>query len=278
LERDVEKAVITAGKRAILAAINHTIGSGEGLDDAKARLEELANNGTLFGEENQYMKDNTISNWTNFIRRTVNSTSFKLNISLSEIEVKPYDSFNLLFELNLTINISDKTNYVRIDKFVEKDVLVPIEGFEDPLAPLKTNGLYSKTIKKSPFNTSQIGVSWSLEDMKEDVLEGYYHPSWEGASFLDRLEGRLTTSSKYQNLAPGRQIGLEHFVNLQSLYDLDLEIKENKTVVDHLYWDSNTYTSYRVNGLDISWFRIDNETCGTLTHAQIYGVENLLLP
>ncbi|MDI6798522.1 MAG: hypothetical protein QMD12_00785 [Candidatus Aenigmarchaeota archaeon] len=279
-EADLEKAITIVGKRAILSAVNYTTTSGNALDDSVARLKELMENGTLYGDVSTFMLNNTIYNWTRRIQDIASATGFELSLNISPVEVRPYDSFNLIFKTNLTINISEKTGYVRIDRFVEKSVIVSIENFEDPLTALKTNGLYIKKIVRCPYennHTFQVDSTWNLQNLEDDIQNGYYHPSVQGASFLDRLEGSLTTTAKYQNLAPGKTIGLEHFVNLQTLYDLGIPINTNKTVVDHLYWDSNTYTSYRVNGLTIDWFRIDNETDGYLTHAQIYGVEQLLI-
>jgi len=280
VENDLEKVITIVGKRAILSAVNYTTTSGNGLDNSILRLTELVEDGTLYGNLSVFMFNNTIGNWTKSIEDIANVTGFQLSLSISPIQINPYDSFNLIFKANLTINVSEKTGYIRIDKFVEKNVIVSIETFEDPLPPLKTNGLYFKKITRCPYDdnhTFQDGGTWNLTRLEDDAQNGYYHPSVLGASFLDRLEGSLITTAKYQNLVPGKTIGLEHFVNLQTLYNLGIPINTNKTVIDHLYWDSYTYTSYRVNGFGIDWFRIDNETDGSMTHAQIYGVDQLLV-
>jgi hypothetical protein len=56
--------------------------------------------------------------------------------------------------------------------------------------------------------------------------------------------------------------------------------------VDHIYFSDEAVSSYALNEALIEpempesfyeEFRIDNETCDTSTHAQIYQVENIII-
>ncbi|MEM7825358.1 MAG: hypothetical protein QW412_00680, partial [Candidatus Aenigmatarchaeota archaeon] len=184
--------------------------------------------------------------------------NFKLNTS--KIEIKPYDSFNILFKINFTINISDKTETIRIYRSGQKSALISIEGLEDPLAPLYTQGKYKKNIWRCPFENNHVyqdaSNNYHFENLANDTENGYFHPSLYGPSFLDRLEGSLVTNYKDSNL-----IGLESFVNVQKLKTLGLTVQTNRTLVDFLYWNSSVKPScYWLNHQDIqNWFRIDNE-------------------
>lgn len=63
-----------------------------------------------------------------------------------------------------------------------------------------------------------------------------------GPSFFDRLDGNYNLSEKYANQSRDyyntTNIGLETLVNPYLLDDFGIEIKDNKTWVDYLYWQN----------------------------------------
>lgn len=107
---------------------------------------------------------------------------------------------------------------------------------------------------------------WNLQNLTLAIQNGYYRPSDEGASFLDRLEGRLKLS-KYN-------YGLETFVYLPSLTNVSLGVDYTLSCIDYEYWNNITGYPVRNGGYDLvfNWFKIDSED----NHAIIYGVEELI--
>ena len=92
---------------------------------------------------------------------------------------------------------------------------------------------------------------WDLSNLTSDIKNGYYHDSTAGASFLDRLEGNTTLSTKYY------PYGLESFVYLPNLMNPNLQ----SSVLDYQYWadvDGSLLRSGNLNYYDsiYSWFRI----------------------
>jgi hypothetical protein len=67
------------------------------------------------------------------------------------LEIKPYDSFNLLVEANMSINITDLQGVAALDRLVQIKSLVSVEGMEDPLYLLNSLGSMSNTITKSHY-------------------------------------------------------------------------------------------------------------------------------
>jgi hypothetical protein len=295
IEEDVERALYTAGKRALVAAVNYVVINNHSLDDSIERIRELMENGTIYGEASKYMEDNTITNWTVIIEKVANQAGYIMELNTSHVDIRPLDSFNLIFKINLTINLTEPTRKIKIDRFVEKYVVISIEKMEDPLPSLKTGGNYKKVIVKCPFEEHVRWVEeindYDFTNLKEDIKNGYYHPSKTGASFLDRLEGRLTTSSKYQNLAPSPDtiIGLEFFVNRLKLpQDSEYNQKAQQSVIDHLYWDDAFHKGYEINhpsiqnDPEVNWFKIDKEedsslSCSNCPHYEIYQIPESLL-
>ncbi len=106
---------------------------------------------------------------------------------------------------------------------------------------------------------------WDLQNLTLFVKNKYYESSTNGPSFLDRLEGRLSLSSKYG-------YGLESFVNLDELSSAGLGVNYQYSCVDYLYWSSTSGSSIRNGNYDniFSWLKIDSN------HANIYGVNELI--
>jgi phosphohistidine swiveling domain-containing protein len=155
---------------------------------------------------------------------------------------------------------------------------------ENPISPTITIPFVDNVTNAMsiiPNNTFMLldgenGKVWYIENFKEHVNNSYYYPSLFGASFLDRLEGKLEVQEKYKVLTPN-VIGIESFINKDKFFALGIPVDTNKTNIDYLYFSSSTVTSYRVKGMPEN-FRIDKElTLNNLQHSQIYGVDEILI-
>lgn len=151
LENDFEKALATSCKRSLIAAGDRVVLNGSPLDDSVVRLKELMENGTLYGEEAMLMFNNTLGNWTK--RITSVPTNFQVNLGYSDLDVELYDYRNVKASARLNLSVRDALNIAKTEKKnVEHEALVSLEEMEDPLFPLKTNGVLTRVIRFSPFN------------------------------------------------------------------------------------------------------------------------------
>jgi len=149
--RDLGKISEIIMRRAISASVSHVVTEGVGLDDAILRLEELALNGTLNETGIPLMENTTFPEWIEKIEVVGVLKGFDINIILQNFEVKPYDSWNLLALIDVSINITDQQGVASLSRSTEIDKLVYLGGLEDPLYPLKTGGLGNNTIVASPY-------------------------------------------------------------------------------------------------------------------------------
>ena len=103
---------------------------------------------------------------------------------------------------------------------------------------------------------------WDLNNLTLDVKNHYYHISSKGASFLDRLEGRVNLSEKYK-------YGIETFVDLRELPS-EL-VKSTNSILDYEYWNNVMGTSIRNGNYDdiYNWFKVSPES------ANNYGISML---
>jgi hypothetical protein len=149
--RDLGKTLEIITQRAMTVCFNNVSVSGIPLTEANETLEELILNGTLNGTEQALMENATFPYWVEKIERAAILKGFDVNITHETLMIKPYDSFNLLVEVEVMINIIDEHGVAALNRSSLVEKLVPIEGLEDPLYPLKTSGLMSNVIIESPF-------------------------------------------------------------------------------------------------------------------------------
>jgi len=264
---DSQKSVSIIGKRAISAATNYIVASGKPLSAANVTIVELISSGTINGVSQALMNGSTINDWQNSVTGVGAVEGFDVKVNVSNITVQPEDSFDLLVTFTITDNISDSISQANLSKSSLEYSIVNIVNSEDPLYPLNTYGRIVSIIQTSPH-----WMNYSNTDptnLLDDYTNSYYHPSLYGASFLDRLEGQYTVQSKYAKNVP---IGLERFVNKDTINSVGLSTSTSLTNIDYLYFAGSSVAAYNVTGMP-SNFRIDNQTTiNSYTHLQIYNV------
>ena len=156
--------------------------------------------------------------------------------------------------MSVSVNASNPSADMQLYRIFKATVPVSIEGLDDPLYTLKTNGVLKRAIKKPNITIS------GAQNFDVAVGQGFYMSSNQGAGFLDRLEGRLTPSGKYDSG------GLESIVYTPSLQANGIIVKPGQTDIDYLYFDSAAYPGSPVNQSSYSWLRIDAQ------HAATYNI------
>ncbi len=258
IEQDLPRALEITSKVAIGTAISYIDMNGIPLDNADERIIEVMENGTIYGSEFELFESDSIKDWIAAIEEKGHLYGFETNISTLSLEIKPYDSFNVLLSALISVNITDNRD-MEIYRIYNESIVVSIEGFEDPLYSLNTNGLLKRKFAQAGMMID--GVT----ELDTAISNGLYMNSADGPSFFDRLEGRLETSTKYSSMATN-QIGVETIVYLPDLSAAGLPIKPEQISIDYIYFNS-TNIGYPVNNTIHSWLRLGDE------HADIYNVE-----
>jgi hypothetical protein len=150
IEKDLSRFIEINGKRSLIAAVSKmVVNKSFVLDDAQMRLSEMIENGTLYGEPAPLVDASNLETWKGKIEDMADRTGFNVEFKDIQIDVTQNDSFNISFDINMTINISDKTEVMGVIKNVTAFVLVSIEGIEDPTFPLNTLGRVVRFIRAS---------------------------------------------------------------------------------------------------------------------------------
>ncbi|MBI5061050.1 MAG: hypothetical protein HZB67_01950 [Candidatus Aenigmarchaeota archaeon] len=258
IDDDLPRSLGIIGKQAIAVSIIYIDSNGEPLDDANRRITEVMMNNTIYGNPANISRS-TLLDWAASTATKGSRYGFITNVSIRNLTITEYDSFHIMVGAEIIVNSTDSSGKMRLDKRYDERVQLSIEGFGDPLYTLNTNGLLSRTIKQT--NLTMYGI----DAVDTAVAQKLYMPNNDAPSFLDRLEGRLSTSDKYRSQT-ANIIGIETFVQTQELSSVGLPIKQSQSDIDHYYFSSSSYTGSPVNGSAYSWLRLDSG------HAAFYGV------
>jgi hypothetical protein len=255
INEDLPRASDIIAGRSLETAITYVDVSGQPLADAEEILREIMINGTIQGNSTgQFF---TFSSWVSQIRTKGNNFGFNTNVTMSSIVVKPLDTYRINVTIGIMVNVSDRSQRMQLNRIYYTSIPISIDGFTDPLYTIKTNGLIKREI-----NPPNITVS-GLQNFDKATTDRFYMPSSEGASFLDRLEGRTTISDDYENFT---NIGLETIVDLPQLQANGLSVKTNQSAIDYMYFDSIGQPGYAVNNSIHAWLRVD------ANHATVYNI------
>jgi hypothetical protein len=159
--RDVNKAVDIITKRSISVVVNDVISNGKGASQADQKIEELMVYGTFNGTQEFLMENSTIPDWISRIQAISDQKGYDLVLVVSDIDVKPYDSWNLIVTGNMEVNISEQNGVANISRKVGISNIVSVEGFEDPMYALNTIGRGTNIIESSGGDFTEFILSGS---------------------------------------------------------------------------------------------------------------------
>lgn len=177
----------------------------------------------------------------------------------------------ILFDRDSIINLQNKGSYILVTKN-DSQISNVINQFAGIILEKNTSiitiphviGNISK-IKNESYYVLKNGNAYNVDNIYFSLKNQLCFRSNEGASFLDRLEGRNFLSNKFK-LA--ENVGLECFVDKDYLELSGADVYMNKTNIDYLYFSSLSITSYKVSGFRN--FYID------ANHTSKYQLEELI--
>ncbi len=187
-------------------------------------------------------------------------------------------------DANQIINLANKNEYILVTNSTRniQSVVNNFKGLILNYQPeINVNVPYlinSSATTLVPNNTlillyPQRNLVYNVENLVKSLQNQYCFPSLEGASFLDRLEGRFFVSNKF--VFENNTIGLECLINKDYLIQQGIFVDETRTNIDYLYFSNFSITSYKIAGFE-NFYLDDRITINNLNHLQFYQVENLI--
>ncbi|MBW2992658.1 hypothetical protein KY345_05570 [Candidatus Woesearchaeota archaeon] len=262
VERDIQRAVYITSYRCILSMTQMITINQDYVDNVESRFEELFFNGTYQGSEPSFMTNNTFTLWEQRIEEKASELDIDIEFADKAVSVGQEDPWHVSTELNFTLYIGDVKGTANFTKSYSVEADVPIEYFEDPTYRLNTNGLVIKAIQIQN-NTDFVNGS-DTTNLEIHNNETMYIAFSDAPGYMKRLEGDLSADEN----------GIESLVNIDEFIVNGVNVSD-KSIVDYIYFGGSNPAKYHVQGLD-SWFKIDNESNGNMTHLELYEVENII--
>ncbi|MFH1447837.1 MAG: hypothetical protein ABIG39_03150 [Candidatus Micrarchaeota archaeon] len=276
---DVPRVLDIASKRAIVAVIDHADTAGYGVGDAELELTALVLNNTYSdGSSASIMLNSSFSHWINSTQMIGANHGFIANITVENLSIKHSDPFILNFSIDLHVDITDRTQSMRLNRTYSAFTLISIEGFTDPLYPINTRGLIERVITKVNMT---INDTTSTEYM---INNSWYVNNPDAPSFLERLQGCTWPNDTAHNCSDEYYgNGIESFIFFPELRahfeETDPILLPNASMVDHMYFNDTVlalplYPFPYIVGCNVSgitdgvydWFKMD------AAHNDTYGV------
>lgn len=264
LADDMERGIYISGFRSIASLEQYTLNRGSFVNDSEAVLMECFLNGSINSTKQPLMNESTFYNWSTRMKEEAAQLGFALDIAINDIEVYMSDSWNLVFGVNASINLSDTISIASWSTHKYVEATIEITDFEDPFYFVNTAGRVTAVISRSPY-TGNFTDGSDTTNLKSHINSPYYIASLSGPDFLMRFEGNISNSSN----------GIESLVDLNKFIALELPV-EVESAVDYIYFrgEPSGLQLFKVNNTYESWFRLDN----TSSHLKTYMVEKLAVP
>jgi hypothetical protein len=255
-QRDMDRAWFISGTRAMLALQQSVIESGVYIDDVYSAFSGAAVNGSYSNLSLGLVENSSLQTWRNKVEQKANQVGVTISIQLADATITHIDPWTLQATVDTTIGVSDVSNLASFTTNYTTVTNISIIGLEDPIHVVNTLARVPRQINQTPY--SQFVTTNDTNNLMDHVTKGYYIAHSDAPSYLDRMEGKLNTSSVF---------GIESLVNTSALVANGLS-GENNTAVDYLYWQDNPPSAWCIQNTP-AWFMLDND------HLATYDVDGL---
>jgi hypothetical protein len=262
-ESDLDREMYIGGFRTFLSIHRYMRQSEDFLDDVDQTFFEMFVNGTYNGTIIELLREEGVSSDLMSWKDRVNEEAAKMNIrvdiaprSLELVQVTPWI---IRANLHMDVNVSDIRGLAMwtFNKTYSHDF--EIEGFEDPLYTIYTEGKITYLVNRTRFTSFVHPVTNSTYNLSYHINETMYRESGTAPSYLMRFEGNLSNST----------VGIESIVDFLQFNKQNIPVR-NKTQVDYLYFNTASHPPEYCNIQNMPyWFRIDQD------HAAAYGIDTL---
>jgi len=266
LHADVHRATFIAGFRSLIAIEQYSNEHGAYLADPEQSFVEAFMNGTINGTAYEVLNESTFGDYLARVNAEANAIGIVLNISVSNVTLGQSTPWSVDVAFDMAVNVTDTRGLARWDYDRRFATEVSILDLRDPAYSVLTYGKVPNTFRISPYNNTDFVDGNDTTNLHDEIANMYYREDPYAPSFLQRLAGNLTGSSKY---------GIASLVDLDELSAQGLYAKTYLSDVDYLYFSNTTTTVYcpgKGEPLQ-SWLKIDQEHY--LDAAHDYGLQEL---
>jgi hypothetical protein len=272
IEIDIERGLYIAAFRALLGLQQDMIESGQFVSNLNYTFEMLVTNGTRDGEYVDVIDEAEMNSWIQRISEKAEELLIDMEFEIEEVRIRHVSPWVIAIDIDVILDIADEKGTASWQRNNTITTHIDIEGFEDPLYTIHSNGGVIKEIERTNI-TDFVDEDDDPSNLLSHLSDSFYIETNISPSYLQRLEGNLDPSPN----------GIESLVNLQEFSQLEVygvELKDGCSIVDFVYFDDNceNITSFLINNTH-SWFRLDNTSINNFTdHVDFYEATDLVIP
>ncbi len=248
IEESLPRQLFINGFRTIFILENRILQTGEYLENVEDVFDEAFFSGSVYGVEEELLIGTTFSEVEESLRERGRKINVNVSLSSPSLSVDQIDPWNVRFVLNAELLVEDFAGLALWNKTLEIESFVPIDGFDDPVYIISTNGIVGNKFVESPVDDFS-----NSSNLLSHATNSYYITSSSAPDFLSRLEGDLSADVN----------GIESLVNLQELSSQGISVQQ-KSVVDYIYFSGSVGSGCQISGMP-SWFRLDD------SHLTVYS-------
>lgn len=148
---DMDRSLRISTRRALTGTTNYIVLNGEALQDAEANVSEALENGTLDGEELNGTEDASLQDWNSRVRDIADSSGYALDVRVQNYSFND-TGFNVQSSFSVFASLRDPTSLVTFNKTESTVTDVSIEGTEDSMLLLRSEGRYLAQYSECGFS------------------------------------------------------------------------------------------------------------------------------
>jgi len=177
---DLERSSEMAAKRGLTGSANYIIETGEPLEDPEENLTEAIVNGSISGVELNSTENASLSEWSDKVEGMARNAGYRLNLTVQDHEFNA-SGFRLEGSKEIKARLKDPVTLASFNRTESVDIEVDVDGTEDPLLLLRSQGRYTPVIKYCGFDRPATRIGTGSESSSPSVLgEAVVEPSDPG--------------------------------------------------------------------------------------------------
>ena len=148
LEKDMSRQVYISGHRAILSIESYILDQGAYIPDAESAINEALINGTIYSENMSLLEGYKLDEWKKRVSELGDKLNLDVNYTILNVTIEQDNPWDVKISTLINISIEDKGKLASWKKLTTIVSRIKIEGFEDPIYLINSNGLVTNVIKK----------------------------------------------------------------------------------------------------------------------------------
>lgn len=252
LHEDVPRAAYIAGYRSMLAVEQYVSEFGY-VPEPEPILIEAFLNGTVDNKSYDVLANSTFLLYLERVNEESRAVGIRLNITLDSVTLAQESPWSVTAYLTMHFNVSDRDGLAEWEYTMTIPAEISILNTRDPVYTVGTLGRVPNTFRRSPYPHNTMVVDGNdTSNLYNETVMMYYREDPHAPSYLQRLAGNLTGTSKY---------GISSLVNLDALNTQGLLIKTYTSLIDAVYFSGSTPVVYCPDltaGEPLhTWFKLD---------------------